>query len=94
MRAVDMSPFELASQLGLSAIYLDQIEGDHRQLALVGLQRFCGLFAWNIFGCRDLHYATNWRMEVAACVHLDDASDIAFLRGAVSEEEELVRAFV
>ncbi len=59
-----ISQAELARQLGLSASYLNQIENDHRPLALANLPRLCDLFGIEpeyFSDAEDLRHAADLR---------------------------------
>ena len=59
-----ISQAELARRLGLSPSYLNQIENNHRPLALANLPRLCGLFGVEpeyFSDAEDLRYAADLR---------------------------------
>ncbi len=71
-----ISQAELARRLGLSPSYLNQIENNHRPLALANLPRLCGLFGVEpeyFSDAEDLRYAADLREASGDPVFGDEA---------------------
>ncbi len=92
-----MSQAALATAVGLSPTYLNQIEGDQRPLPPPVLQRICDLFEVGVdhFGdADDLRAVQELREALGDDVFVQPAIDLAEIRLAVQTTPEIARRFV
>ncbi len=92
-----ISQAELARRLGLSPSYLNQIENDHRPLALANLPRLCTLFGVEpeyFSDAEDLRHAADLREATGDPIFGDSLISHAEAEAAVRSAPEVAQRFL